>query len=225
MSIDNLNKMLKLSDAIDRREGMLAYMRYNDVMQAIADRYGFGLSETVAAFVSLSPNSDYFGNLRSTISVLAGLRDGVLRELINVSTYKHCRDRAISYATGELQFLSNTKGPKITNFYHNVISPLDNRFVTIDGHMVAIWRDQNITMKEALVKPREYVEIASEVKRFAFDQYMLPNQLQAVLWFTRKRVTNTKYDPQGSLFRSADDLWNTSVDVNDIKPYQIRTKP
>jgi hypothetical protein len=225
MSIDNLRLMLERTDAIDMREGKLAYERYNEVMRQIADLYQFEISKVIAAFVSLSPNSDYAGNLRSTISVLDGIRSGTPCEYINVSTYKHCRNRAFAYATGARVFLEETKGPKITNFYHNLLDPQDSRFVTIDGHMVAAWKAQNLTMKEALVSARGYREIAGEVKRLAFENYMLPNQLQAVLWFTHKRLANSKYDPQGSLFNSPDDLWNTSVDVSSLRPYRTRKEP
>ena len=146
-------------------------------------------------------------------------------ELINVSTYKHCRDRAYAYATGQRVFLKETKGPKIMNFYRNLLDPDDSRFVTIDGHMVAAWRGEELTMKEALVSASGYRTIAGDVKRLAFENYMLPNQLQAVLWFTRKRLFNVKYDPQGSLFESRDDRWKTLVDVANIKSYNLRKKP
>lgn len=222
--ITHLERMLDQADSIDVREGKLAYSRYHAVMCELSRRYSMELEKVIAVFVSLSPNSDYYGNLRSTVSVLAGIFHNVPEDQVTISTYKHCRDRAFLYGKGKRVFLQETKGPKITNFYHNVLDPSDTRWVTIDGHMSAIWRNQNLTMREALVKGRrEYNEIADAVKKIAFYNHLIPNQLQAILWFTRKRLFKVKFEPQGGLFEYADnDVWKTSVDVSTLTPYVYR---
>jgi hypothetical protein len=75
-------------------------------------------------------------------------------------------------------------------------------------------------MKEAIVKnKKQYNEIAHAVKKLAFKEMMLPNQLQAVLWFTRKRVQNIKAENQFDLMMPKGDLWKTSRNINEIKPY------
>lgn len=218
--IDNLRAMFARADSHDYLEGQLAYARYNTVMCQLSRRFSISLERVIAVFVSLSPNSDYHGNLRSTVSVLAAVHHGVDRTKVVVSTYNHCRDRAFDYAVGARDFLAETKGPKIINFYHNVLDPKDTRWVTIDGHMSAIWFGENMTMREALVTMSEYREIAAATKKLAFENFMLPNQMQAILWFTRKRVARVRFDPQGGLFDWADgDLWKTNVDTDAMKPY------
>lgn len=219
--LENLAAMFRLADAIDMAEGLLAYQRYHDVMVQMSQKYSIPIERVIAVFVSLSPNNDYVGNLRSAVSVLAGIYHGVPEEKIVVSTYKHCRTRAYQYGTGQRDFLKETKGPKITNFYHNILNPQDNRYVTIDGHMSAIWQGKQLTMREALVKTKkEYNEISDAVKRLAFSQLMLPNQYQAVLWFTRKRICNIKSEMQFDLLWPKGDLWKTSRNLNEIRPYQ-----
>lgn len=222
MSIDNLERMFKRASDIDLDEGMVAYERYHMVMRRLAEHYNFPLERVIAAFVSLSPNNDYTGNLRSTVSILHGIKMGVEEEDITVSTYKHCRSRAYAYARGHREFLSETKGPKITNFYHNVLAPFDNRWVTVDGHMSAIWQNKNLTMRGALIKRRTYDRIKHDISLLAFKYFMLPNQMQAILWFTRKRIDNVVYDPQLSLFGDPRDVWKTFRDVQSILPYRNR---
>jgi hypothetical protein len=224
MSIDNLEAMLRRADPIDLDEGMVAYERYHMVMQRIASRFCWSMPAVTAAFVSLSPNSDYFGNLRSTISLLDGIKRGLGPDQITVSTYGHCKRRAYAYAMGDASFLLETKGPKITNFYHNIVDPRDGRWVTIDGHMSAIWQGKNLTMREALIPARTYARIRDDLLRLAFRNFMLPNQLQAILWFTRKRVDNIVYDPQLQLFAERGDVWATFRDINQIDPYPFRSK-
>ena len=199
---------------------MVAYERYNIVMRRIAKEYDFPLDVVCAVFCSLSPNSDYFGNLRSTVSVLDGLRNGQADGDIIVSTYGHCKTRALAYARGTSSFVRETKGLKIFNFYHNILAPHSSRWVTIDGHMVAIWRDQpDATMKDSIIHAGEYKTIADAVKSFAFYHFMLPHQMQAILWFVRKRLQNVRYTAQLDMLAEFGDAWRTLRDVREIRPY------
>jgi hypothetical protein len=204
-------------------EGMVAYERYNIVMRRLAEKYTYPVDAVCAVFCSLSPNSDYWGNLRSTVSVLHGINEGRPSSDIVVSTYGHCKSRAVAYATGAKSFTAETKGPKILNFYHNILEPHSNRWVTIDGHMVGVLRDDRKgTMKELLIKPGQYQDYATLLKHFAFNQFMLPCQMQAILWFVRKRLLNVVYDGQFDLFGDKGDVWKTIRDVDTIKPYSRR---
>lgn len=206
--------MLGRANAHDRAEGLAAYARYHHVMCELSRRYSVPLDRVVAAFVSLSPNSDYIGNLRSTVSVLAGVFHGVPMEQVQVSTYRHCLARAWAYARGEARFLDQTKGPKITAFYHNVLDPTDKRYVTVDGHMVCIWRNVDAPMKEAIPSAKEYKAIANQTKAMAEEHNMVPCDLQAILWHTRKRLLNIKHTDQKN-------LWPHD-EPNMLEPYPAR---
>lgn len=211
--------MWQKADDVDRREGALAYGRYNALLGAVAAHYDFEFEPTVAAFAALSPNNDYLGNLRSLVSVLSGIRRGRSAEEITVSTYKACRNRAYRYATSEVSFRDTVRGPKIRAFYFNILDPQDRRHVTVDGHIVAAYRAHPGTMKENLIRPKDYDRVARTIKRLASREKLIPNQVQATIWFTRKRLLNVIYDAQGDLFRSPDDQWKTMMRVDTIRPY------
>jgi len=216
----NLRAMYERADADDRREGLLAYARYNQVMREFAEHYGIDLERTTAAFVALSPNNDYFGNLRSLASVLQGARECRPPERVTVSTYGHCKRRALAYAKGEASFVGTVRGLKIRSFYFNILDPTDPQPVTIDGHMKAAYLARKMTMRQAIVKSRaEYERIAAAAKRIANTEGLVPNQLQAIIWFARKRTERIKYDGQYDMFRPADDLWRTIVRVHEAPPY------
>jgi hypothetical protein len=214
-----LQMMFEQADPIDLEEGMLAYDRYHLVMAKLADKFDVPIARVIAAFVSLSPNSDYYGNLRSTVSCLDGFKLGKPWPDIVVSTYGHCKIRAMNYIAGHRDFLTETKGPKITSFYHNVLNPNDTRWVTVDGHMSCIWSGRNATMKESLISAKVYREIRDATRALAFRNYMRPCQMQAVLWFTRKRLAKVVYDPQLKLFADKSDVWETFVDIDHLTPY------
>ncbi len=218
--MNHLRAMWDRADDTDRAEGVLAYSRYHDLLRRIGDHYQTPLPQTVAAFVALSPNSDYFGNLRSLVSVLQGVREDRFPFEITVSTYKHCRDRAWFYVKGHENFLDHAKGLKTRAFYHNILDPEDHTYVTVDGHIYAAWVGKNLTMKEAKISTSAYREISQDVTRIADEFGLVPNQVQATIWFTRKRTSNIIYSAQLSLFHAADDQWRTSVDVETIKPYR-----
>lgn len=223
MSLQNLRKMYAQADLYDRREGLRAYERYHQVMHDLSEFYLIPLDRVVAAFVSLSPNTDYVSNLRSTMSVLQGVSHGWPVETITTSGYIHCKRRAYDYASGREDFLTKTRGPKITAFYHNLLNPHDQRFVTVDGHVCAAWHGKPLTMKEALIRSvTEYREIAHAIKELAFREFILPNQYQAIVWFARKRILRVKYQPQMQFGQAADDLWHTYRDIRTLQPFARR---
>ncbi|MER9706047.1 hypothetical protein NKJ10_17630 [Mesorhizobium sp. M0204] len=220
MMLANLMRMYLAADATDRAEGARAYARYHGLMGRIADRYGTDLARVVGGFVALSPNSDYVGNVRSLISVLDGIRDGRPCHDITVSTYKHCRNRAYAYLTGKEDFMTHAKGLKTRAFYMNVLDPTDPDYVTVDGHIYGAWVGQNLTMKKALVSPRKYRVVEADLKLLAAVLGKIPNEVQATIWFARKRVLGIKYNAQLGLFAPADDKWGTSLDLATLRAYQ-----
>jgi hypothetical protein len=224
VSIANLAALWDQADAIDRDEGELAYPRYRRVMGQLAARYAVPVDRVVAAFAATSPNSDYVGNVRSVITMLEALRLGLPCGAATVSTYKACRDRAWTYLTGEADFLGTVKGPKIRAFYMNIMDPRDPVPVTIDGHMVAAHRANAGTMKDNIPRYGEYLRVAQDVRELAARLGRVANQVQATLWFTRKRTLRVVYDPQLSLFGYADgDHWGTLLNLDDLRPYPLDT--
>lgn len=210
--------MYKLADRVDRDEGSIAYIRYSTLMLEIANHYNADYLDVTAAFVAMSPNSDYMGNLRSLITMLNCVRDGQSLDKIKVSTFRHARNRAYKYLIGAENFWTTTKGPKIRNFFKNITEPGNADYVTIDGHIVAAWKGKNLTMKQAIIKPTLYRIIADDVKEFAQELRILPNQLQATLWFARKRLYAIKV-PHADLFLPRNDQWRIMHRVSQIRPY------
>jgi hypothetical protein len=213
MSIANIKAVLRQADQIDVREGLSAYENYNAICSRLAEYYGYRLPVVVGVFVALSPNNDYIGNLRSAVTLLKGYRQGAPCEALTVTTYNKCKLRAWRVLTGE-DFLNVSQGLKTRNFYLNILDPNDPHPITIDGHMVCIWKGE----RRALTKVGgwRYSTLAHDYKAVAFSEFILPAQLQAILWFTWKRINRILYKEQLNLFS---DAWRMRLDVADIKPY------
>lgn len=221
----NILRVLNAADSVDIDEGRLSFFRYHEVLRNLAAHYGIDFQTCVAIFCALSPNSDYQGNLRSTASVIAGWLAGVECDWIRVVTYNHCRDRAFSYLNGT-SFLDTVKGPKIKSFYLNIVNPMDPHPVTIDGHAVNIWKGRRRNLRDA-VGTFNYNRVADEYRAVAKRVGLLPNQVQAIAWFSWKRMHRIFY-PGRQLELFADnsaDLWKTLVDPTTIEPLPFFDRP
>ncbi len=187
----------------DLEFGAMAYPMYHAAMRRFATHYRAPFVQTVEAFVALSPNNDYHGNLRSLASVLAAARDGRGVDSFNVTTYRACAIRAMGYITGQVSFLDTVRGPKITAFRHNILYPHTSRRVTVDGHMIGVWHGENLTMKQAaalMVGPAHYARIEADFLTIARRVKLQGCALQAALWTARKRERGVKYEDQVELF-------------------------
>jgi hypothetical protein len=221
LSVENIEKVLSQADEVDIREGKMAYQNYHDLMRRIAEHYQVGFVQTVAAFVALSPNNDYVGNLRSLVTVAKRVQDRlpIPEEGLRTSSYGHCVARAYQYLTGEEDFWFRTKGPKIRSFYINILLPQDNRFVTIDGHMYNAWSGGLTPLKQIARAGFSYNEIVKDFKIVARRQNLIPCQVQAIVWFAWKRINNIVYEPQLSLFGDKEDCWGLKLKPEEIRSY------
>ena len=221
----NLYRYLSLADDIDIEESKTAYHNYRSMMRMISELYEFPLDKTTAAFCALSPNNDYFGNLRSLVSVLHGLSSCIEHERIVISTYNHCKFRAISYLLGIHEFVAPERGLKILSFYQNIMEPESYDWVTIDGHISAAYNgNPDATMKESILTKKNYAEIQGVLFEIAKELGEIPNAVQARIWLTRKRVYKIKYTPNLDMLREAGDQSGILIDPDLIKAYPIKQR-
>jgi hypothetical protein len=227
-TIENILKIYDLASKTERAEGLPYYFRLSRTIEGLGAHYGYPFHLAAAVFAALSPNVGYMPNLRSAASVLKGHKEGVHVDLIKVATYNHCRDRAFSYLDG-VSFDATVDGPKIRNFYQNIIEPWHPEPVTIDGHAVNIWRGFRVTLKEVAGKGGfKYKPVADDYRAAARALGLLPNQLQATTWTCWKRihaVLSIPETPQLGLFSDNSDLWKTIVAAGDIEPYEFFSVP
>lgn len=220
----NLSALLERAAPQDFEAGAAAYTKYRQVMTQFSELYSVGLVPTTEAFVALSPNNDYHGNLRSLASVLFAFTNDRPKEKAVTTCFNACRDRAWSYVSGNVSFLDTVKGEKTRAFRHNILYPDSSRDVTVDGHMIAAWQgDDTLTMKKAALilagSKRNYDAIRKGVQWLARKNDLAPCQMQGVLWFARKRVLGIRYDSQTDMFYGAEDVSRTLVAAEDFPPY------
>jgi hypothetical protein len=218
--VSNVLTVFGLADGIDIQEGMAAYERYHKTMRRIAYDWGYDMEQIVGAFCALSPNNDWIGNLRSLVTVLKAHRLGISPDRVVTSTYNACKSRAWK-CLGAEHFLDFTRGPKTRNFYTNIYCPEENHSVTIDGHMYGVWLGKRMTMKAVAEQRFNYNEVAHDFRTAAFHIGIRPNQVQAVCWFTWKRIHKVLFKEQLGLFASGDQ-WGLLQDPELIEPFPFK---
>jgi len=205
----------------DIEMGRKAYFVYHQTLRALAQCYGALFIPTVEAFVAMSPNNDYHGNLRSLVSVMIAMQHGLTFDDCVISTYRACGKRAWGYLSGEVSFLDTVKGKKITSFRDNILYLDDSKRVTVDGHMIAIAAGKNMTMTEAnylLRDGRFYGHVEQAVQALSRSVGLAPCVTQATLWTWRKRTMGIKFDSQVDMFTSGT-RWDRVLHPEEILPY------
>jgi hypothetical protein len=213
MSIGNLFEVFEQCTKSDYEEALGAYYRYNQIMREMSTTYGLSVEIVAAVFSALSPNNDYIGNLRDARKLLQFSRDPMLTiDDFKVSTYGHNKRKAWAVSRGALPPEEAFPSRKTYNFWKNTVDPSNPHFVTIDGHMFHASRGQkgnvvgsrkaNGRTSGALVNEKTYDEISDHVKRIAKVVDLIPNQVQAVIWLTYKRIHGKLYSKQTEFFPS-----------------------
>lgn len=207
----------------DMKFGIKAYPNYQALCRLWAKTYRFGYVQTVEAFASLSPNSDYHGNIRSLTSCMEGLNNGLTHEQITVSTYGTMKRKALLILQGETSFLDTTGGPKIRAFRDCILYPQYAQTPVIDGHMANLWAGQHGTMQDGadILRGSGYETVSQDFRRLARSKRLPIPMVQATLWAYQKRTSGVMFDPQLQLFSGAT-RWDELPNPIDYPAYPAK---
>lgn len=192
--VGNILTVYAYADRLDKKAGMDAYAEYLRIMLNLAREFDFTTDEVCGVFAALSPNADYKTNLSSTKTMLGAFNNGRSLDEFRVTTYGNNKRKAWSILNGKTP-LEVLLAKKTRSFYLNISNPHDPDPVTIDGHMYSVWWLERFKMQDAQVgSGNRYDKIAADYRFAAKALGILPNQLQAICWFARKRLNLISVD-------------------------------
>lgn len=223
----NILKIYALASEADRSEGLEAYRNYNRTLQGISTFTGLSIHQVAGAFAALSPNTDFVGNLRSTFTLCIGFANGFKAGQCTVSTYNHNREKAWRILEGE-HFYSVFQGLKVRNFFRNLTEPEHPEAVTIDGHMANIAAGLVRTMSNSGISKSKYRKLAGLFRSISAQELIYPSQLQAILWFTWKRIhiIKTPVATDQECFQiTKNNQWGNYVPIQAIRPFPLLADP
>jgi hypothetical protein len=218
--IENLYRLWGEVTDWDRGIAINSYLKYHDISYACAYHFGFEGYVGAALFAALSPNNDFHGNLRDMKNMLAAAQAGLDITQFRVSTYGNNKRKAWSIVKGS-DPLKLIVAQKTRSFYKNINNPLDPEPVTVDGHMVNMWRGERVRLVGLRgITPRVYEQVAQGVREMARGVGLIPNQVQACLWQTWRRIHKIQTSPQGVLW----DIEFQKAGLGFKQPYEKNTK-
>lgn len=168
--------------------GRTAYQGYKNTLTQLADRHTVPVYKAVGVFAALSPNNEYRSNMMDADNLISGWKCGKSEPEISVHTYGLNRSKAWRILQGEDPAKVLPDKSKTYNFYHNILHPSNNFFVTVDGHMVNTWTGVRVPMDKAKLTPRLYDIIRSDVQSVAGFCRVPAPIFQATLWVTWRRL-------------------------------------
>jgi len=139
------------------------------------------------------------GNLRDAHKLLAAHRKGTPYAEFTVSTYGQNKLKAWRIVNGE-DPLALITANKTRSFFQNISDPEDVVPVTIDGHMLNMWRGRRENLVGLSFPTKLYAQVAEDVRILAREHQMIPCQMQGVLWLTWRRLHGIRSTQQQELW-------------------------
>jgi hypothetical protein len=215
MSAHNVRNLISIFQAA-KPEGIEAakasYWRYHDILEAIALPLGYSMRRAAGVFAALSPNSHYLGNLKGARDMLRAAKAGKEIEDFKVNTYDHNKEKAWRIAKGWGAPSDEITANKTRAFFYNILTPNDPEHVTVDGHIYWAWfgrrgrlagkRDNDGLPVAPSISDDLYSEISEAVRIVSDIGRLIPNQAQAVIWQTYRRIHNIQSSRQTELIAS-----------------------
>lgn len=199
VSVDKLRTVLDQALPSDVAAGLDSYRKYNRIMVKLGAHCGTTTKIAAAVFAALSPNNDYHGNLRDAHKLLAAHRKGTPYAEFTVSTYGQNKLKAWRIVNGE-DPLALITANKTRSFFQNISDPEDVVPVTIDGHMLNMWRGRRENLVGLSFPTKLYAQVAEDARILAREHQMIPCQMQGVLWLTWRRLHGIRSTQQQELW-------------------------
>lgn len=172
----NMEEVLDMSSFSIHNEAKEWYPKAGAIARSYSEKY-YAKFRTVCALISVfSPQKAWHHNLILTENYLKNGKAGHTKTQVE-------KARMILNRTTE-DMDSILGGSKTINFYHNIYNPKDDRYCTIDGHMIQLMTGQ---MDNLHLTSKQYNFLKGELIVFAKKNSMLPSTAQATLWLVWKQ--------------------------------------
>lgn len=191
----NIQSVLKQAKPSDYSEGAAWYRNARLFSYRVSRQYGVSLRKVCAMLAALSPRNKWARNQSDCENLIACLV-GRTNEFPKCGTYGAMVRKAVKIfhskddSTDTMLTLLN--GQKITAFFLNIYDCNSQR-VTVDTWIQLISLGKYIeTVKRPVLTKNDYKLIEESIREVASTKKIAPPVLQAVLWVSFKRMTESK---------------------------------
>lgn len=186
--LSNLRALYAEASPVDKVNGLTWYADGHAVGAALGARYGFSTEQALGVVAALSPGYGWGRNVQGAESFIRAFSGGARgRHLPAVGVYggPNLRKAEEILAGADPSYVLG--GPKVLAFFGNLVDPSDPGPVTIDRHAKSALFDES-SPETSVVSRAEYQHLADHYRAVAGELSLLPNQLQAIIWVTWRRL-------------------------------------
>jgi hypothetical protein len=181
----NIEEVLQQATSSIYKDAKDWYPKAHRYAEEFSEKYNKPIEITSALISVLSPQKEWFHNLKLTEEFLKSKGRTcrhVEKQKLKARKIYALNDVAPANIEMAALYLG---GLKTTNFFFNILNPSDPKFVTIDSHML-----QLMTGMFEFLKPtvKQYTFMKNVLIDCAKENKMIPSEFQSVLWLTWKNV-------------------------------------
>lgn len=171
---ENLEEILLGVSLSYYKEGLEWYDKANKLAKEFSKKYGVSHYKVCGIIAALSPQKSWSENIK-------------LVDLFLRTKCKECKHTTILhkkaidiYNTKDKNSVNDIlKGKKIMNFYNNILNPSDDKYATLDVHMIQILT-QNYKLKTLTALQYEFLK--DIFIKFAKEKHFNSSSMQSILW-------------------------------------------
>jgi hypothetical protein len=184
--MNNFEKVYLQSTEIEKNMGLHWYADQHNYLRDMGGHFDIPLDVVCGITAALSPLISWQLNVNLTYHILRF--KGKLPSNIKTSCFPLNLKKAIKIYKSK-KIYPSLRGPKVIQFYLNLLNPFDDNSITIDTFMIACYYDiknRDDTRKYSTEKEIEFLK--SEIKKLSEKYNLLPLQFQAIVWLTYHRI-------------------------------------
>lgn len=185
----------------ERAMGFHWYLDAHNYLKAMAAKFNKPLSMVCAMVAVTSPLLAWSVNVNLAYNLLKNKGKFVSRGKAPCFRRNLNKAQAI-YKTKKV--FPSLRGPKVEQFYQNLLEPLSDEAITIDSFMIACWIGNGTKPKDRTIKhysSENGIEILkNEIRVLAVKYDLLPLQFQAIVWIVFHRLLKSMASYNGQMY-------------------------
>lgn len=195
-NVSNFERVYLQANEQERAMGFHWYIDNNRYLIDMASFFNVEAKIVIGMTAVLSPGMAWQANVNLVYNML---KFKCKMSQIKSSAYKPNIEKAIKIYRKK-QVFPYLRGPKVTEFYYNLLNPFDSSHVTIDSFMIACkFEAQNLEFLKKYTSEKHIETFKTEIFELSRKYEVLPCQFQAIVWIAYHRIVKSFTSYSGQL--------------------------
>lgn len=195
--MNNFEKTYLESNQFERNAGFHWYNDGHNYLKDMSIHFNVPLKIVCGLVAVISPGLSWSQNTLLAYHILKF--KSRLPSFIKNACYPANLKKAVAiYRTKKV--FPHLKGPKVVQFYFNLLNPFDDGCITIDRFMISCYYNElNIDSLKKYMSPKHIETLKVEISKLSIKYDLLPCQFQAIVWLAYHRIVKSMVSYSGQL--------------------------